>query len=243
MAGSMVREERRGRGLSGGPRRGGRGRGRRPGRRAGAGCRRRHPRRDVRDRPGADAGRRPARDRCLPACGARPLPGDHAADAVRPASGPGLLRGRPERRDGVLGGARLRRRLAGRPGHVPLGGRVPAHLPGARRRLRRSGVGGGPAVVERQGRHDGRLVHGGHAVAGRPGRAAAPGGDRAEPDRDRLPRPLDVRERRVRPLVRPELAARLLRARRGAPRAARARGVRGGGAPRRRRVSGGGRSG
>ena len=58
-----------------------------------------------------------------------------------------------------------------------------------------------------------------HAVAGGADHASASEGVRARADRDRLPRSLDVRERRLRPLVRAELDPELLLARRVSARA------------------------
>ena len=132
--------------------------------------------------------------------------------------------------------ALLRRRDPGRPRPVQVG-RVLLHLPQrGHRRLRHDRVGRAAPEGQRQGRHVRVLLSGGDAVAARHPAPAAPRDDRAGDDVLRLPRRLDLRGRRARPVLRRGLADDHDRQQRRAALSGRRRAGRGDEPGRRRRV-------
>ena len=138
--------------------------------------------------------------------GGRALSGPRLANALQHRALPHRLRcGR------LLRAARLRLRVSGRPGTPRIGGTLGAVLRRREGRLRHGRVGGEAALVERQGRHAGRLLPGPEPVAGRAGRAAQPrhhlpDGGLHQP----LPR-LDHAQRRLAPVVQLRLGTRSAR--------------------------------
>ena len=131
------------------------------------------PRAHAPRRRGPDARRGEALDRYLPAGRAGALPGHPGPHALQqqhrlPGAGRRLLRP-----------ARLRLRDPGRARALRLGGRVGAVRPRGPGWLRRAGVVRDAALVERQGRHQRRVVPGADPVARGAPPQPAPGGDGA----------------------------------------------------------------
>ncbi|MNQ95451.1 hypothetical protein D3C85_1110090 [compost metagenome] len=141
------------------------------------------------------AGGPDARPLCTP-CGWRPL----------------LQRGGGDFWQLEPGAAWVRGGLAIRAGHHHLGGKVRPDDAGSGRRLRRRGMGRNAAVVHGQGRHDGSLLSGIHAMADSDQKSTSPRGDSAHDHGVRLSRQLDLCERGLQPLVQHQLDRRVVRA-------------------------------
>ena len=101
----------------------------------------------------------------------------------------------------LLRAARLRLRVPGHPRAPRVRGTLGALLRRREGRLRHGRVGREAAVVERQGRHAGRLLPGAEPVAGRAGRAAQPGHDLPDGVLDQPLSRLDHAQRRLAALL------------------------------------------
>ena len=152
--------------------------------------------------PDPHARRRDALRRRLSAGRRRALSGPRLENAVQHRALPHRLR-----RGRLLRAARLRLRLPGRARTPRIGRRLGAVLRRREGRLRHDRVGREAALVERQGRHAGRLLSRTEPVAGRAGRAAQPRHHLSDGGlHEHLPR-LDHAQRRLAAVVQLRLGA------------------------------------